>query len=176
MLARLSGILCFIGWLVLLWAGCCREQGGIPCGSVKFDGACKRDADCQSGLCDRGLCADERDFGDWKYGLRCEPTYAPHPLEDTRFPGNMDPCGGYVCVDGRCRSCESDAECQTGRPEYRCFSYHSLPGSGRCGDPDEFIRHPGSPQPWPRTKATGDPSRIVPSIPPRSNLPPPKYD
>jgi hypothetical protein len=173
MRAQTTAILCLGSWFVLLWAGCCRGQGGLPCASVKFGGACGRDADCRSGLCDRGICADERDFGVWNYGLQCEPGYAPHPLEDRRFPVNMDPCGGYVCVDRRCRSCQSDAECQTGSSDYKCLHYDELPGSMRCGDPDELLRNPGAPRPGPTHEIA--PEDIVPSVPPRvrpEDLPP----
>ena len=173
MLARMVGILSLGSWVVLLWAGCCREQNGAPCMPVKAGGGCFRDADCESAFCDRGTCA-EPGLTVWNYGGACEPGHAPHPLEDRRFPANGDVCAGYICIDRRCRSCLSDAECQAGSSDYTCLNYAELPGFMRCGDPNELLRNPGAPRPGPVHYI--DPKTIVPSIPPRSNLPPPKYD
>src|SRR5262249_31272263 len=59
---------------------------------------CTGDAQCGDGFCDRGRCAPLWS-GDPAYGKRCEASSA-------------DPCSGrYLCLQGRCRSCVSDAEC-----------------------------------------------------------------
>lgn len=59
--------------------------------------ACTKDEQCGDGFCDRGHCA-----AIWtctvEYGQRCE--------DDQK-------CGvHYLCLEGRCRSCVTDAECK----------------------------------------------------------------
>src|SRR4051812_37714898 len=131
MSARTIEGVCLVWWLVLVWAGCCKEQGGGKCasdGHVADEGACRRDADCRRGFCDLGICAPPDLY--WHYGTRCKPGRPPHAAEDLRVPANgSDGCSGYVCaVDGRCRSCQSDAECQAGSSDYKCLEYEDLPG------------------------------------------------
>ena len=84
----------------LCWRGFCDWRtpifnGGGPGVTGQ---ACTADADCQSVFCDRGLCAQPFRH----YGIECEP----HPVWDP-----MKRCGVYICAEGRCRSCQSDAEC-----------------------------------------------------------------
>ena len=57
---------------------------------------CIDDGECGDGFCDRGRCAA---IWTWSatYGQRCE---------------NDQRCGYIPCVDGRCRSCVSEAECK----------------------------------------------------------------
>jgi hypothetical protein len=104
-----------------------------------FDSPCSRDSDCRSGFCDRGICIDLYSKGN--YGRECDPGLPPLPDEpDFTPPSNFtkvtpfeNRCMGYLCVDRRCSSCESDAECQD-KPNYsKCLVYAEWPGK-RCGN------------------------------------------
>ncbi len=57
--------------------------------------ACTKDDECGDGFCDRGHCAAIW-TGDVSYGQRCR--------------SNAD-CIVFLCLEGRCRSCVSTAEC-----------------------------------------------------------------
>jgi hypothetical protein len=87
--------------------------------------ACTKDDECGDGFCDRDRCAA---FYTWtRYGLWC---------------GRGDPCigQGHLCIDGRCRSCMSDAECVTasGRSDLACDRYgRPIERAGSC-----YIRAP----------------------------------
>jgi hypothetical protein len=116
--------------------------------------ACLRDCDCLSAFCDRGICADSADLGAWNYGKgRCQPGPPHAPIDNVLTYPVWDFCAGYVCVEGRCRSCQSDAECQEGSPEYKCLPLYGLPGK-RCGRPSEAALGPApnrmGPPPMPR--------------------------
>jgi hypothetical protein len=79
------------------------------------DRDCANDGECGDGFCDRGHCASIWSC-DERYGQRCiDGRTAPG-----RYP-DLDWCRG-LCLAGRCRSCESDAECMKsiGRPEAQC--------------------------------------------------------
>src|SRR4051812_28675321 len=65
---------------------------------------CKTDAECGSEFCDSGRCSQPRGV----YGTKCIP--APHTPEGIR-DGKLSTCGAYLCIDGRCRSCSSSAQC-----------------------------------------------------------------
>ena len=54
---------------------------------------CKKDGECGDGFCDRGRCAAIWTYSA-QYGQPCEGNFGFHP-----------------CIDGRYRSCVSDAEC-----------------------------------------------------------------
>ena len=168
-----KGVLCLVGWCMLLWAGCCKEQDGLPCvsGVIKNGDGCFRDDNCKSGFCDRGTCGHPEP-GYWNYGGACEPGHPPHPGEETRFPANGDVCDGFICVNRRCSSCVSDAECQVGWKDYKCLPYEQLPGILRCGDPNEARRNLGAPQPG--FTHYIDPKDVVISIPPRMDNTPRK--
>jgi hypothetical protein len=94
---------------------CPPGEGECVAGECAMTGACVRDADCRSGFCDRGLCVPlHGPVG--PYGAECEPL--PPPEERPKPPpgwmmkwGPIDICGSYRCIDRRCRSCQSDAEC-----------------------------------------------------------------
>jgi hypothetical protein len=75
--------------------------------------ACANDNECGDGFCDRGQCAAIWNRG---YGHKC------------------DAATKCLCIDGRCRSCASDEECQkTFGAEFRCGpSGGSSPGRN-CG-------------------------------------------
>src|SRR5512132_3595477 len=79
------------------------------------DRDCTKDAECGDGFCDRGHCAAIWTCGE-RYGQRCingRTVRRPHILGDL--------CRG-ICLEGRCRFCESDAECvqEHGYPDARC--------------------------------------------------------
>jgi hypothetical protein len=71
--------------------------------------ACSNDAECPGGFCDLGACAVE--YFSRRYGFRCDETALPtDPLVASKFRA----CGGYVCSEGRCRSCLADTQCLGG--------------------------------------------------------------
>jgi hypothetical protein len=72
------------------------------------DRECKKDRECGDGICDRGRCAPLW-AEDPDYGQRCSgsPT---GPFCDSQ----------YFCLEGRCRSCVSDEECQQGNRGNQC--------------------------------------------------------
>lgn len=118
MSSRIMVIVCLVGSVMLLWAGC----GGAECPAdapeaslVPAGGACAHDADCRSGFCDRDICVDR--FGKWTYGSECDLELSVDGGQGWR-PRHT--CEMSVCVEGRCRSCVSDAECQ------------SYLGTGKC--------------------------------------------
>jgi hypothetical protein len=68
------------------------------------DRDCTNDGDCGDGFCDRGHCAAIWTCAE-RYGQRCingQAMHVPHIYHDW--------CEG-ICLEGRCRSCVSDAEC-----------------------------------------------------------------
>lgn len=93
------------------------------------DAACVRDDDCRSGYCDRGICVEL--YGPDNYGRECPPVL---PLSAPGWQENT--CGGYLCLDGRCRSCQSDAECQHWLNAPKCAPVDRMPGKV-CGRHDE---------------------------------------
>jgi hypothetical protein len=114
---------------------------------------CARDCDCWSSFCDRGVCADSSASVDSPAG-----NYGRGPCKGgSHFEMAIHPdfCGGYVCIEQRCRSCQSDADCRDGSFAPRCLSFPGLPGK-QCEDTDEFHLRPGAPRPLPRHKI--DPS------------------
>jgi hypothetical protein len=131
MRSPITWIPCLLCWLVLLCGSCAGEPGGrerapsAPPDRPKAGGeACLHDADCGSNFCDRDVCM-ELYRKRWLGGV-CEP-HPPSSSPDGGLPDRG--CGPYLCLDGRCRSCTSNAECQ---------SYF---GAGECvgwglGDPE----------------------------------------
>ena len=79
---------------------------------------CTKDDECGDGFCDRGQCSAiytcSRDLG-----ARCE------------LDGQ---CPYLMCIDGRCRSCASDEECQIRieRPTAVCFPSTRLALGREC--------------------------------------------
>lgn len=107
----------------LCWRGVCYRKPPVPDagGPTPIGEACSQDADCQTAFCDRGLCAQP--FLPFFYGHQCKPQ---------QHRDRVTPCGPYLCVDGRCRSCQSDAECQA-RGSESCAAFgESHPGK-TCG-------------------------------------------
>lgn len=98
------------------------------------DRACAIDNECGDGFCDRGKCAP---IWTWThiYGQRCDALHSYHPETCPSTPAGprcdlMPSCGGYLCLDGRCRSCVSNDECvELLGPRGEC----SDPGDGRAG-------------------------------------------
>lgn len=105
------------------WRGFCGESAPVTNGGGPgiAGGACARDADCRSGFCDLGRCAEL--IGPLHYGFECSPEPPGAP------PGR---CGPYLCLDGRCRSCQSDAQCQDSRGAPTCAVFEERPGK-QCG-------------------------------------------
>jgi hypothetical protein len=126
--------------------------------------ACTEDAQCQSLFCDRTTCAKIGHVTN--YGEDCTPGPIMPPRSDPRPPAEGI-CEGYLCHDGRCRSCKEDAECQDGSGELKCLGYS---WSGKvCVTPSESARNPpmvgrGAPMIDMGTDAEG--VRIAPRVPP----------
>jgi hypothetical protein len=111
--------------------------GGTSAGVV---GSCRQDADCPSSFCDRGICAKPVDEA--HYGIECKPS-TPYALLPPRPPpppgevwgprrgGLVTECGAYLCVEGRCRSCQSGDECWYWQGDASC-----IPGSHFGGQVD----------------------------------------
>lgn len=80
---------------------------------------CSKDKECGDGFCDRGRCAAIWTSG-ISYGQRCKVA--------------GDCAAIYLCIDGRCRSCVSDAECidEPDNQDPKCTSDNSVPGSRGC--------------------------------------------
>ena len=100
----------------------------LACAASSAAGAaCATDAQCASHFCDAGRCALPR--GD--YGRAC--TGAPRDADGLR-DGKLNVCGAYVCIDARCRSCASDAQCRDEYGAPACVVADGRPGR-RCGRP-----------------------------------------
>jgi hypothetical protein len=126
--------------------------------------SCTTDPECAPDFCDRGVCATP---GKAFYGRDgCEPDPPPRPPLPPPPPGmrwgpkagfSEPDCGGYHCIDGRCRSCRSDAECGGG--DLVCQSVPDFPGRS-CGRvlPDEppGVRHDPPPMPPMLGEGAGD--------------------
>jgi hypothetical protein len=81
--------------------------------------ACVEDGDCVTHFCDLERCA-EPDVQGNRYGAECDES-EPDP--------RIQLCGAYRCRDGRCRSCESSADCGA---DARCYIVPDRPGQS-CG-------------------------------------------
>src|ERR1051325_8339120 len=119
MRAQTAGALLLLGGFVSLWVGCGRRPTPprflINLDRLPAGGACERDTDCRSGFCDRDVCNDV--FEGRVRGGECEPESAVDGPREVRLDRG---CGGYLCMDGRCRSCQSDVECQAYFGDARC--------------------------------------------------------
>jgi hypothetical protein len=105
---------------------------------------CVYDADCASSFCDSGYCAEVGAKG--HHGWECDKENVP-PIRQ------VDRCGRYLCIDHRCRSCQSDAQCEKYWKGPTCAKRGDWPGKG-CG----MNFDPGPP--------------AAPPPPPPSELPP----
>ena len=99
---------------------------------------CTKDDECGDGFCDRERCAPL-----WtcfqEYSRRCE---------------RDDHCGIRPCIDGRCRSCVSDAECKrVDIQDGKCTPDPFIPGARECSGVVGSVAGdvaPGPPPPRPR--------------------------
>jgi hypothetical protein len=80
---------------------------------------CTADGDCATGFCDLGRCA-EPDVQANRYGAECD---------ESEIDPRIQLCAAYRCRDGRCRSCESSADCGG---DARCYVVPDWPGQS-CG-------------------------------------------
>jgi hypothetical protein len=122
---------------------------------------CTKDEDCESGFCDRVVCAEIVKKGN--YAVPCEPPTPvlqppePHPDMPATWYRSYWPektCGGYLCIDNRCRSCRSDAECATQLLWPNCDKFDDWPGN-QCGEridkgPDQSASPPPTTSPYPK--------------------------
>jgi hypothetical protein len=110
------------------------------------DSVCTHDKECGDGFCDRGKCAPIWTW-DHIYGQRCDSLRLYH-MQRVCFSGSsLDPrcdsilrsfpCGGFLCLDGRCRSCESNDECEklTGSPGAVCTAPGQIAAGRGCANP-----------------------------------------
>jgi len=87
--------------------------------------ACRVDSDCATGFCDSSRCA----VPDGRYGAQCQAVArTAEGLRDAR----IETCGAYLCIEERCRSCTSDAQCEAELGAPRCKASADRPGL-RCG-------------------------------------------
>jgi hypothetical protein len=141
---------------------------------------CVADADCSRGFCDRGVCGEvEENPSKGAYGRECVP-----PPPEPSFPPGMynglpstfvDMCGPYRCLDGRCRSCPSDADCGGGMT---CRHVEGRPGK-TCGDyshrRERTVAQPPPPICEPGLLCTDDGKDCLAPVQPPGVQPPPEY-
>ena len=86
------------------------------------DQACSKDDECGDGFCDRGRCN-----AIWTCRVRAGMPCKEHSHCEGSVAG--------VCIDGRCRSCTSDAECEAAHPGkgYICNIFPRPPYPRPCG-------------------------------------------
>jgi hypothetical protein len=100
---------------------------------------CTKDDECSDGFCDRGRCA-----AIWTCGHR----YGQHCVDGKAAPSRGSEGQGCIglCLDGRCRSCVSDAECveQYGYSALRCNPQGwERSGARSCGIPGPKVNSTG---------------------------------
>jgi hypothetical protein len=116
--------------LVAFGGGTCNRERGASAEvelAAAPDETCHADSACGTGFCDRGVCRATAGV----YGRTCKP--APRGPDGVR-DGKLSVCGAYLCIDGRCRSCQSDGECKSEVGSPRCYKLEGEPGM-RCGRP-----------------------------------------
>lgn len=100
--------------------------------------ACTQDEQCGDGFCDRGRCAAIWS-GSMSFGQRC---------------GGDIGCGGYLCLEDRCRSCVADDECKEkiGIQDPKCKADPFVSGAHECSGliPSIVGSSVGSPLPAPK--------------------------
>src|SRR6478609_9908650 len=103
--------------LVFLGGSACSRERAVS-GAVEVAAApektCHADSACGAGFCDRGVCRAVAGV----YGRTCKAApRGPDGLRD----GKLSVCGAYLCIDGRCRSCQSDGECKSEIGSPKCY-------------------------------------------------------
>ena len=136
MLRRIRERALVVMGLSLAAVGCSDDEapaprdGGVDAGTAADASArCNRDDDCGSGFCDRaGRCqaVDEPT----RFGMECS---VPARVPQGYAIGLLNTCGAYLCLEGRCRSCMEDAECQIEYNAPACRQLGTTRGY-RCGD------------------------------------------
>jgi hypothetical protein len=91
------------------------------------DRDCMNDGECGDGFCDRGHCA-----AIWTcyvpFGQRC--------VNGRTVPSSRQARGDRcICLDGRCQSCQSDAECEKEYGKGRACAGRGWGGRRYCGLP-----------------------------------------
>ncbi len=98
------------------------QSGGV--GGAQYE--CSDDGQCESKFCDRGECATVNT--EKAYGADCiPPLFGPYGT----VAGKQNSCAVYLCLDMRCRSCESDADCLENAGQPWCVEDPNRPGR-RC--------------------------------------------
>lgn len=109
-----------VGLGLVLAMGCSfNDLNPLPWSRNVTNRSCMKDDQCGDGFCDRGRCAAIW-TGRAYYGQRC---------------GLNHGCSiSYLCLEGRCRSCASDAECQNieGVSDPQCVPDTSIAGAHEC--------------------------------------------
>ena len=139
-----------VALLALVGAACSGERpppesprvAFVPASSVRVYGLpCVEHDHCDSGFCDRGYCADPGSMG---YGDECDSS-VEREIGAAR-------CPTYICIQNRCSSCVSDAECMasTGSPHCRDFYEVNEPGKNEghglsCSEDSPRNRPPRTP-------------------------------
>ena len=151
----------FVGPMLLLacWTstfGCGARTPSLPASASPDGGAsekgCSDDSQCPQGFCDSsGECSVIDDSS--RFGTVCRRApVLPSGLVDGKF----NACGPYPCVDGRCRSCRSDLDCQLEYGSPQCRRIPGRPGN-RCGiygpDAELPITTPGVVLPYEELRA-----------------------
>jgi len=125
-------LIAFIAFALVAFGGsaCSRERvasGAVELAAAPPDKSCHADSACGTGFCDRGVCRAVAGV----YGRTCKAApRGPDGLRD----GKLSVCGAYLCIDGRCRSCQSDGECKSEVGSPKCYKLEGEPGM-RCGNP-----------------------------------------
>ncbi len=130
---------------------------------------CRADSDCAGSFCDRDEClmVDEASG----HGVACTP---PPIGADGTAVGRYDYCGDYACIEERCRSCASGAQCyltmglKTCAPMESGLGFKCQASSAPGGDTFElpaFEQRMGEPL-TPRTSSSCASERFRPSLSP----------
>ncbi len=133
---------------------------------------CVTDSDCSPEFCDHDVCAEVGipiPYGmRIAYGRECmlpPPPSPPPPPDPTRNPKAdawNDMCFGYPCIQGRCRSCRSDADCA-----------YAMNGGTICRPeedwPGKLCGHEAHPAPRGSITPASPPPPLIEPVP--SNLP-----
>src|SRR5262245_23985921 len=76
-------------------------------------------------FCDRNVCVELN--GPGNYGRECTSIPGSTLAERRERAVADDGCGGYLCLDGRCRSCQTDTECGDELGSPKCVRWDRWP-------------------------------------------------